>query len=91
MTYPERCILDFVWFFLRSGASDTAFSFVRAAMRTQSTALLTGAGRNKHLWCGFALPAMNSLPINGVKKEATWLIPIRVPNKKEILAAKNLA
>jgi ABC-type uncharacterized transport system fused permease/ATPase subunit len=26
-----------------------------------------------------------------VKKEASWLIPIPVPNKKEILAAKNLA
>jgi hypothetical protein len=51
-------------------------------MRTQSTALPMGAGRNKHLWCGSALPAMNRLQINRVKKEASWLIPIRVPGKK---------
>jgi hypothetical protein len=74
----------FIFFALR--ASNTAFSFVRAAMRTQSTALPTGAGRNKRLSRRFALSAMNRLQINRVKKEASRLIPIPVPNKKEILA-----
>ena len=52
-------------------------------MRTQSTALPTGAARDKHfVWCDFALPAMNRLQINRVKTETSWLIPNTSPKQK---------
>jgi hypothetical protein len=51
-------------------------------MRTQSTALPTGAARDKHFVVRFCAPRHE-------KTEASWLIPIRVPIKNEILAEKN--